>query len=142
MIWIRSQDGLALIKCINIQYVARERFTEDFIKLERDVKRNPQKYMNPKTNKRLFNSSREIGEFLEERMEKYIEHRLVNYSGTYDSGTLAIYPTKERCLEVLDEIEKAIEESNIMRYEYFQGFSQQLIEYTYKGRQIYQMPKE
>ena len=55
---------------------------------------------------------------------------------------VATYPTKQRALEVLDEIEKAIEESNIMRYEYFQGFSQQLIEYTYKGRQIYQMPKE
>jgi len=60
----------------------------------------------------------------------------------FDKSFLGVYATKERCLEVLDEIEKAIEESNIMRYEYFQGFSQQLIEYTYKGRQVYQMPKD
>ena len=42
----------------------------------------------------------------------------------FGKSFLGVYATKERCLEVLDEIEKAIEESNI------------------KGRQVYQMPKE
>jgi hypothetical protein len=57
----------------------------------------------------------------------------------YNLGT---YKTKERALEVLDEIQSVIEESDITRYEYFQGRDRELIEYTYKGTQIYQMPKE
>ena len=77
MIWIRSQDRMALIKCNDIQI-------------------------------------KEVVEFLKEREQTITMFYI--YKGDY---ILATYPTKQRALEVLDEIEKAIEESNI------------------KGRQVY-----
>ena len=62
-----------------------------------------------------------------------------NYSR---SSQLGIYATKERAVEVLDGIQEAIEISGVVQYEYFNGVNQQLIEYSYKTKQVYQMPKE
>jgi hypothetical protein len=108
MIWIRTQDRETLFECNVIKYVERERYTENYLKLQKGVKANPHKYMNPKTNKRL-NNSKEIGDFLGEREQTYTEYNLVNYNmNDNDYYILGKYKSKERCLEVFDEIERYI----------------------------------
>jgi hypothetical protein len=63
------------------------------------------------------------------------------YFDTYCHSTyLGEYPTKQRCLEVLDEIQQAIVESNIKRYEYVNSESNK-IEYTYNNISVYKMPE-
>lgn len=55
--------------------------------------------------------------------------------------TLAAYPTKQRCLKVLDEIQQAMVESNVTQYEYYNSAEGLKVEYTYKLKTIYQMPE-
>ena len=124
--WVRTQDREKLIECINIQYVARERYTESYLKLEEDVKNNYVNYINPKTDKQMQRS--EIYEYLAERVEKYTEHSIKNYNINDNSDTFGKYPTKERCLEVLDEIEA-----------YINGWG---IRVNGNALQVFQMPKE
>ena len=62
---------------------------------------------------------------------------------THDSNTsIGTYKTEERALEVLDEIQKNIIDSNVTNYEYFYTENQRLLEYTYKLKTVYEMPKE
>ena len=51
---------------------------------------------------------------------------------------LGEYSSKERALEVLDEIEKANRDNKVILYEYFSGD----VEYTFPKQTEYQMPKE
>ena len=55
---------------------------------------------------------------------------------------LGTYATQERALEVLYEIETAIDKNNLANYEYFDGYMEKVVEYKYKLQTIYQMPKE
>lgn len=55
---------------------------------------------------------------------------------------LGVYKSKERALEVLDEIQMNIIDSNVTQYEYFYTKNQRLLEYTYPSKSVYQMPKE
>jgi len=55
---------------------------------------------------------------------------------------LGTYSSKERALEVLNEIEAAIDRNNLANYEYFDGYMEKVVEYKYKLQTIYQMPKE
>ena len=61
---------------------------------------------------------------------------------TLNDALLGVYATKERALEVLYEIETAIEKNNFTNYEYFDGYIEKVVEYKYKLQTIYQMPKE
>lgn len=58
-----------------------------------------------------------------------------------DERTLGIYENKERALKVLDEIQKVIEQSQTIMYEYIHSESTK-IEYAYPQKVIYEMPKE
>ena len=64
---------------------------------------------------------------------------ILGYDWTTNLGT---YESKERTLEVLDEITKAVCNSNLTRYEYFNGTLAQLLEYSFKDISVYVMPKE
>lgn len=55
---------------------------------------------------------------------------------------LGTYKTKERALEVLDEIQQANRDSQIILYQHFDGKDAQLIDYTIPKQTEYQMPKE
>ena len=61
---------------------------------------------------------------------------------TLGNVPLGTYSSKERALEVLYEIETAIEKNNFTNYEYFDGYIEKVVEYKYKLQTIYQMPKE
>ena len=61
---------------------------------------------------------------------------------TPNEEKLGIYATKERALEVLDEIQQYLVESDTTQYEYINGYSDEKVEYTYKSRTVYQMPNE
>ena len=103
--WIRTQDRKKLLECKNIQYREKQVYTDSYLKLEADVKQNYKNYMNPYTNCKL--EYREINDYLAERTEYIIKFYIYNYNGD-DSDLLGTYSTKERCLEVLDEIEAYI----------------------------------
>ena len=56
---------------------------------------------------------------------------------------LGTYKTNERALEVLDEIQAHSLGNDTIRYEYFIGFDgTEQIEYTYKYKSVYEMPKK
>lgn len=59
-----------------------------------------------------------------------------------DELFLGEYNSQERALEVLDEIQRNIIDSNVTNYEYFYTENQRLLEYTYKLKTVYEMPKE
>ena len=125
--WIRSQDRMILKKVDSLQI--EKRIDHEIIKDE------------------LRKRYRENATHLE--YEEYVKNEYgklgeigILYCINDNDIELATYPTKQRALEVLDEVEMAIEESNVIRYEYFHGVSQQLIEYTYKDKQVYYMPKD
>ena len=77
-----------------------------------------------------------------------IEDEYINwdFTGKYaivlNKFKLGVYATKERALEVLDEIEKALAQNDTTNYEYFDGYIEKVVEYKYKLQTIYQMPKE
>ena len=57
--------------------------------------------------------------------------------------SLGTYATKERALEVLDEIQKALLGNDTTRYEYFTRMDgTQKIEYTYIYKTVYKMPQD
>ena len=74
------------------------------------------------------------------------EHFNWDFTGKYaivlNKLKLGAYATQERALEVLYEIETAIEKNNFTNYEYFDGYIEKVVEYKYKLQTIYQMPKE
>jgi hypothetical protein len=59
-----------------------------------------------------------------------------------DELFLGEYNSQERALEVLDEIQRNIIDSNITRYEYYNSQEGLKREYTYKLKTVYEMPKE
>ena len=148
--WIRSQDKNKLLKCQNIQYRFREKYTDKYIALEEDVKRNFNNYMNPKTNAKIQNKYEAL-EYLSERVEKIKLYEIYNY-GEYDSNidVLGSYKTEERALEVLDEIQENIETrvvaDNLMveftktyiKTANFEGYKDKLKKLSC----VYQMPKD
>jgi len=71
---------------------------------------------------------------------EYVRDSEIEFIVSNDT-VLAIYPTKERCLEVLDEIEKNIADSDVTQYEYYNSAEGLKVEYTYKLKTIYQMPE-
>ena len=77
-----------------------------------------------------------------------IEDEYINwdFTGKYaivlNKFKLGAYATQERALEVLYEIETAIEKNNFTNYKYFDGDIEKVVEYKYKLQTIYQMPKE
>lgn len=81
-----------------------------------------------------------------ERITKVKEVYLVKSNKQFrlysDELFLGEYNSQERALEVLDEIQKNIIDSNVTNYEYFYTENQRLLEYTYKLKTVYEMPKE
>jgi hypothetical protein len=81
-----------------------------------------------------------------ERIMKVKEVYLVKSNKQFrlysDELFLGEYNSQERALEVLDEIQKNIIDSNVTNYEYFYTENQRLLEYTYKLKTVYQMPEE
>lgn len=81
-----------------------------------------------------------------ERIMKVKEVYLVKSNNQFrlysDELFLGEYNSQERALEVLDEIQKNIIDSNVTNYEYFYTENQRLLEYTYKLKTVYEMPKE
>ena len=81
-----------------------------------------------------------------ERITKVKEVYLVKSNKQFrlysDELFLGEYNSQERALEVLDEIQKNIIDSNVTNYEYFYTGNQRLLEYTYKLKTVYEMPKE
>lgn len=81
-----------------------------------------------------------------ERIMKVKEVYLVKSNKQFrlysDELFLGEYNSQERALEVLDEIQRNIIDSNVTNYEYFYTENQRLLEYTYKLKTVYEMPKE
>ena len=76
-------------------------------------------------------------------VEEVHKYEIYTLQVGYEKPTpLGIYETEERALEVLDEIQKSIIDSNVTQYEYFYTENQRLVEYTYKLKTVYEMPKE
>ena len=55
---------------------------------------------------------------------------------------LGTYSTKQRALEVLDEIEKALAQNDTTTYGHLNGYNENTLEYKCKLQTIYQMPDE
>lgn len=108
--WIRTQDRNKLLKCENIQYEYKQKYTDRYIALEKDVEINFKNYINPKTNKRIQNKYEAL-EYLDTRKE-YIDLYVIKNCIRDNYELLGTYATKERALEVLDEIQKEIINSN------------------------------
>jgi hypothetical protein len=138
--WIRSQDRKKLLQCNNVHYEHKEKYTDRYIALEEDVKRNFGNYTNPKTNARIQNRYEAL-EYLDNHKE-YDDLYIIRTYIQDDSELLGSYETEERALEVLDEIQRNIIDSNVTQYEYYNSQDGLKTEYTYKLKIVYEMPKE
>ena len=61
---------------------------------------------------------------------------------TLGNVPLGTYSSKERALEVLDEIEKALAQNDTTTYGHLNDYNENTLEYKCKLQTIYQMPKE
>ena len=79
-------------------------------------------------------------ERIKRRVEN-IDYPVPGFVPTLNDIKLGIYSTQKRALEVLDEIEKANEDNQVIIKEYFMGAYTELEEYSYPKKITYQMPK-
>jgi hypothetical protein len=143
MLSIRTQDRMALVPYNNVIEVivlddcSNKEVLDKITKLELErqeiINTNSFELIRPKKDY-LNEIDNKISNITRNANKKTILE-LNNY-------TLGTYKSKERALEVLDEIEKASQENDTIRYEYFNGIQGQLGEYKYKETSVYQMPKE
>jgi len=101
--WIRTQDKEMLLDCSIVFYEEKQRYSEKFKKLKQDVTFNYRNYINQNTNRLL--ESYEVNGYLEEHKEIETLHNLYGV----DNFLLGTYGTKQRALEVLEEIQEHIE---------------------------------
>jgi len=128
--WVRSQNKNILLECKNIQYRFRETYSKKYNDLRNDIMKNYRDYLNPKTNRRM--ERYEIEEYLNDRIEIIELHHIVNYE-LDQSELLGEYKTKERALEVLDEIQECIDLGYV---------SVKVPNMRTQNRQVYVMPVE
>ena len=100
---------------------------------------------------RLFNLDRVECIYVETRLFDYMSLETSQIEGhtkefyiralSSRDDELGTYATEKRCIEVLNDIHKHIENSGTVMYEYLHSESSK-IEYTYKQLVVYSMPKE
>ena len=111
-LWIRSQDKLSLIKVNRIEIFHHYSYKD-----------TQEKYLLP-------SGSFEYRKV--QKKDKYIKSEIVSN----DEITLGTYKTKERALEVLDEIQRLITDLQYMSYTVDSSSF-----YSYRPN-VYEMPKE